>query len=158
ATISRTIAQHGGLINSVVTEPDLGSISRGGTPATSATPAPGGWRISGHKCFATGAPALRYLVTGVTLPPSPDAPQGQTASAIVEAGAPGLRVEATWGDSLSLRSSGNDDVYYENVFVPDEWLVQRRPIGAAPPPGGPLGFNAWSLTVAAVYLGIGQAA
>jgi alkylation response protein AidB-like acyl-CoA dehydrogenase len=49
-------------------------------------------------------------------------------------------------------------VYYEDVFVPDDWLVQRRPIGAPAPPGLPLAFNAWSLTVAAVYLGIGQAA
>ncbi|MFL5807467.1 MAG: acyl-CoA dehydrogenase family protein [Roseiflexaceae bacterium] len=158
ATICRTIAAEGGLINSVVTEPELGSISRGGAPATTATPTTGGWLITGHKIFATGGPALRYLVTGVTLPTSADAPQGEIASAIVQAGAPGLRLEATWGDSLSLRSSGNDDVYYENVFVPDDWLLNRRPIGAPAPPGSPLAFSAWSLTIAAVYLGIGQAA
>ena len=158
ATICRTIAAEGGLINSVVTEPELGSISRGGAPASSATPTSGGWLINGHKTFATGGPALRYLVTGVTLPASVGAPQGETASAIVQAGAPGLRLEATWGDSLSLRASGNDDVYYENVFVPEDWLVSRRPIGAPPQPGAPLAFNAWSLTIAAVYLGIGQAA
>jgi alkylation response protein AidB-like acyl-CoA dehydrogenase len=157
-TICRTIAAEGGLINSVVTEPELGSISRGGAPATSATSTPGGWLINGHKTFATGAPALRYLVTGVTLPPSADAPRGESASAIVQAGAPGLRIEATWGANLGLRASGNDDVYYENVFVPEEWLVNRRPIGAPPSPGGPLGFSAWSLAIAAVYLGIGQAA
>jgi alkylation response protein AidB-like acyl-CoA dehydrogenase len=158
ATICRAIAAEGGLINSVVTEPELGSISRGGAPATSATPTAGGWLINGHKIFATGAPALRYLVTGVTLPANADAPQGESASAIVQAGAPGLRLEPTWGDSLSLRASGNDDIYYENVFVPEDWLVNRRPIGAPPPPGSPLGFSAWSLTIAAVYLGIGQAA
>jgi alkylation response protein AidB-like acyl-CoA dehydrogenase len=158
ATICRTIAAEGGLINSVVTEPELGSISRGGAPATSATPTTGGWLINGHKNFATGGPALRYLVTGVALPPSADAPKGEMASAIVQAGAPGLRLESTWSDSLSLRTSGNDDVYYENVFVPDDWLVNRRPIGAPAPPGAPPFFNAWSLTVAAVYLGIGQAA
>ena len=158
ATICRTIAAEGGLINSVVTEPELGSISRGAAPASSATPTAGGWLINGHKTFATGGPALRYLVTGVSLPASEDAPQGETASAIVQAGAPGLRLESTWGDSLSLRASGNDDVYYENVFVPEDWLVNRRPTGAPPPPGAPLAFNAWSLTIAAVYLGIGQAA
>jgi alkylation response protein AidB-like acyl-CoA dehydrogenase len=158
AAICRTIAAEGGLINSVVTEPELGSISRGGIPATSATPTVGGWLINGHKSFATGGPALRYLVTGVTLPPSQHAPQGETASAIVPAGMPGLRLEATWSDSLSLRTSGNDDVYYENVFVPEEWLVNRRPIGVAAAPNQPLGFNAWSLTIVAVYLGIGQAA
>jgi alkylation response protein AidB-like acyl-CoA dehydrogenase len=158
AAICQTIAQQGGLINSIVTEPELGSISRGGAPATTATPTIGGWLINGHKIFATGGPALRYLVTGVALPASQQAPQGEIASAIVQAGARGLRLEATWGDNLSLRASGNDDVYYENVFVPDDWLVGRRAIGAPAPPGSPLGFNAWSLTIAAVYLGIGQAA
>jgi alkylation response protein AidB-like acyl-CoA dehydrogenase len=158
AEVCRTIAQEGGLVNSVVTEPDLGSISRGGTPATTATPAPGGWLINGHKIFATGAPAMRFLVVGVTIPPSEAAPKGESANAIVPAGAQGLRLEHTWRDSLSLRASGNDDFYFENVFVPDEWLIGRRPIGA-PPAGGPVGgASGWSLVVAAVYLGIGQAA
>jgi len=158
ATICRTIAAEGGLINSVVTEPELGSISRGGTPATSATPTEGGWLINGHKIFATGGPALRYLVTGVTLPPSEHAPRGEAANAIVQANAPGVRLEATWGDSLSLRTSGNDDIYYENVFVAEDWLVNRRPIGAPMPAGQLPAARAWSLTIAAVYLGIGQAA
>jgi alkylation response protein AidB-like acyl-CoA dehydrogenase len=158
ATICRTIAAAGGLINSVVTEAELGSVSRGGTPKTTVTPTDGGWLISGRKIFATGGPALRYLVTGVVLPPSDAAPQGETANAIVQAGTPGLRIESTWSDSLSLRTSGNDDVIYEHVFVPDDWLVNRHAIGAPAAPGKTLGFNAWSLTVAAVYLGIGQAA
>ncbi len=158
ATICQVIAAEGGLINSIVTEPELGSVSRGGVPATSATPTDGGWLINGHKIFATGAPALRYFVTGVVLPPSERAPRGETASAIVQAGSPGLRLESTWSDSLSLRTSGNDDVYYENVFVPDAWLIGRRAIGAPTPPGQQPGLSAWGLTISAVYLGIGQAA
>ena len=155
ATICRSLAADGGLINGVVTEPELGSISRGGTPATTATPADGGWRINGHKIFATGGPALRYLVTAVTLPPSDAAPRGETANAIVQAGAPGLRVVDTWGDSLSLRTCGNADVFYEDVFVPADWLINRHPLGV---PAAAPAASAWGLTVAAVYLGIGQAA
>jgi alkylation response protein AidB-like acyl-CoA dehydrogenase len=158
ATICQTIVGEGGLINGVVTEPELGSISRGGIPTTSATPANGGWLINGHKIFVTGAPALRYFVTGVVLPPSDQAPQGETASAIVRAGSPGLRLEPTWSDNLSLRTVGNDDVYYENVFVPDDWLVGRRPIGASTAAGQQPGLSAWGLTISAIYLGIGQAA
>jgi alkylation response protein AidB-like acyl-CoA dehydrogenase len=158
ATICRTIAAEGGLINGVVTEPELGSVSRGGVPATTATPTDGGWLINGHKTFVTGAPALRYFVTGVVLPPSDQAPRGETASAIVRAGSPGLRLESTWSDSLSLRTVGNDDAYYQDVFVPDEWLVARHPIGAPTPNGQQPGLNAWGLTISAVYLGIGQAA
>jgi alkylation response protein AidB-like acyl-CoA dehydrogenase len=157
-SVCRTIAAEGGLINSVVTEPELGSISRGGTPATQAQPVPGGWRISGHKIFATGAPALRFFVVGLTLPPDEQAPKGYVANAIVRAGSPGLRLESAWGASLSLRTSGSDDVYLEDVFVPDEWVVDRRPIGVALPPSKRPGLNAWGLTIAAVYLGIGQAA
>jgi alkylation response protein AidB-like acyl-CoA dehydrogenase len=157
-TICRTIAAEGGLINGVVTEPELGSVSRGGTPSTSATPTDGGWLINGHKIFVTGAPALRYFVTGVALPPSEHAPRGETASAIVQAGSGGLRLESTWSDSLSLRTVGNDDVYYQDVFVPGEWLVGRHVIGAPTPAGQQPGMNAWGLTISAVYLGIGQAA
>ncbi len=156
AAICRAIVEEGGLINSMVTEPELGSISRGGVPATAAVRAPGGWRITGHKVFATGAPAMRFLVTGVALPPSETAPDGEVAMAVVRAGAPGLRMDATWGDSLSMRTAGNDDVYYDDVFVPDEWVIARRPIG--PPSGPPPGQSGWSLTISAVYLGIGQAA
>jgi alkylation response protein AidB-like acyl-CoA dehydrogenase len=156
AAICREIAAEGGLINSVVTEPELGSISRGGVPRTTATPVAGGWRINGHKIFATGAPALRFMVVGVALPPAEDAPQGATASAIVRGDAPGVRIERTWGDGLGMRTAANDDVSFEDVFVPEAWLVGRKAIGGAP--SGPAPLNAWTLTIAAVYLGIGQAA
>jgi alkylation response protein AidB-like acyl-CoA dehydrogenase len=53
--ICRNIAREGGLINSIVTEPQLGSISRGGVPASTAKRDRDGWRIDGHKIFATGA-------------------------------------------------------------------------------------------------------
>lgn len=155
ATVCRELAEHGGLINSAVTEPELGSISRGGTPATSAAPAEGGWRVTGHKIFVTGAPALRFLVVALTLPPGDGAPQGTAANAVVRADAPGLRIAPTWGDSLSLRTVGNDDVFLEGVYVPDAWVVDRRPVGAPP---GRAAVSAWGLAVAAAYLGVGQAA
>ncbi|GAB4424622.1 MAG: acyl-CoA dehydrogenase family protein [Chloroflexi bacterium OHK40] len=158
AEVCRTLVAEGGLINSVVTEPELGSISRGGLPRTTAIPAPGGWRVSGHKIFATGGPALRFMVVGVTIPPGPSTPHGETASVVVRADAPGVRLVATWGDSLGLRTAGNDDVFFDEVFVPEGWMVSRRPIGEPAAPGQLPGLNAWSLTVAAVYLGIGQAA
>lgn len=158
AEVCRTLVAEGGLINSVVTEAELGSISRGGAPRTTAAPVPGGWRVSGHKIFATGGPALRYMVLGVSLPPSEGAPDGETASAVVRADAPGIRLEATWGDSLSMRTAGNDDVFLDDVFVPEGWLLGRRPVGAPAPRGQAPGLNGWSLAVAAVYLGIGQAA
>lgn len=157
-TILQSIASEGGLINSVVTEPELGSISRGGVPSTSATPHQGGWRINGHKTFATGAPVLRYFVTGVVLPPTEEAPEGTVANAIVQAGTPGVRLVDTWSKNLSMRTSGSFDVYFEDVFVADEWVVDRRAIGQPVPPAQRPGLNAWGLVISATYLGIGQAA
>jgi alkylation response protein AidB-like acyl-CoA dehydrogenase len=159
AEVCRTIAREGGLINNVVTEPDLGSISRGGVPATTATRVPGGWAVTGHKIFVTAAPALRYLLTAVHLPPHAGAPQGEVAKALVEAPAAGLRFEATWSDALSQRSGGSDDAHLERVFVPDERLVERSPLAGPGAPGASTAppVNGWWLGLVAVYLGIAQA-
>ena len=163
AHIVRDIAENGGAINTCATEADLGSISRGGAPAATATPTKGGFSINGKKVFVTGAPGLRYLHTLVRLPPSADAPHGEVASAIVSAQSEGLTIRDAWAGALSLRSCGNSDVVYDNVFVADEFVVERRPLpapGAVKPPkgkGAP-GIGPWSLTVSAVYLGVGEAA
>lgn len=158
ATICRSIAAEGALINAAATEPELGSPSRGGMPATTATATSGGWLVNGRKLFVSMAPVLRYFVVSVALPPGPDTPQGAVANAIVPAGSNGLRLEDTWSDALSLRTSGSYDVILENVFVADEWLIDRHPVGGGPPPKS-LTQTAWfALTMAAVYLGIGQAA
>ena len=157
AEVCRELAAEGGGINNCVTETELGSISRGGTPLTQAERTAGGWLVSGHKIFVTAAPALRFLVTGLVLPPDADHPHGSMASAIVRSPSPGLRIEPTWRDALSLRAAGNEDVFYDRVFVPDAFVVECRPIGAASKGAGP-GANPWALPVAAVYLGVGQAA
>lgn len=162
AKVCREIALHGGAINTCATEADLGSVSRGGAPAATATPTTGGYLINGKKIFVTGAPGLQYFVTLVRLPPSASAPNGEIGSAIVAARSPGLSIEPAWSDALSLRSCGNSDVTYRDVFVPADFVVERRALpgpGAAKPPegkGAP-GLGPWSLTIAAVYLGIGEA-
>ena len=158
AAVCRELAAEGGGINNCVTETELGSVSRGGIPAAAAERTEGGWLVSGHKIFVTAAPALRFLVTGIVLPPDADAPKGWTASAIVRNPSAGLRIEGTWAEgSLAVRSAGNEDVHYDRVFVPDDWVVERRPIGGAAKAAGP-GANPWALPLAAVYLGVGQAA
>lgn len=158
AEVCRSIVTAGALINAAATEPEMGSPARGGLPATSATPTSGGWLINGHKLFVSMAPVLRYFLVSVALPPGPDMPEGGKANAIVQADAAGLRLEDTWSDALSLRTSGSFDVILENVFVPDDWVVERQPVGS-PPPSDPTVQMAWfALSLAAVYLGIGQAA
>jgi alkylation response protein AidB-like acyl-CoA dehydrogenase len=155
ADICTTLVRDGGTINNCVTEAGLGSISRGGLPSMSGTRADGGWRISGRKIFVTGAPVLRFLATAVMLPTSDAAPQGELVSALVEGGSPGLKIEDTWTGALGLRTCGNYAVNYDNVFVPDARIVERVIIGGERKRPGTTG---WNLPLAAVYLGVGQAA
>ncbi len=153
--ICRILAAEGGTINNCVTEVDLGSISRGGLPSMVAEKVAGGWRLTGRKIFVTGAPVLRFLATATVLPPTASAPTGELVTALVEGGSPGLRIEDAWSGSLGLRGCGNDDVVYDKVFVPDARIVERLPIGDH---RRPQGGSAWSLPLAAISLGIGQAA
>ena len=44
-------------------EPELGTPARGGMPATTAIRSPDGWRLNGHKIYATGSPIVRYFNT-----------------------------------------------------------------------------------------------
>ena len=155
AEICGTLAREGGTINNCVTEAELGSISRGGLPAMTGERVEGGWRVTGRKIFVTGAPVLRFLATAVVLPPSQAAPRGELVSAIVEGGSPGLSIDDTWSGALGLRGCGNQAVNYDGVFVPDARIVERIAVGA---PRRAQGISGWNLPLAAVYLGIGQAA
>ncbi|HEU5348247.1 MAG TPA: acyl-CoA dehydrogenase family protein, partial [Ktedonobacterales bacterium] len=59
----REIVEHGAMLNAAQAEPDLGSPSYGGVPATVARPdRDGGWRLTGRKIYTTGAPGLRYFI------------------------------------------------------------------------------------------------
>lgn len=156
--VCRSVVDDGALINSAATEADLGSPSRGGLPATRAVPADGGWRITGRKLFVSMAPALRWFLVSATLPPDDEAPQGAIGSFLVEAGSPGIRLEDSWSDSLSLRASASYDLILTDVFVPAERLVERASADAASRPGPPTQMAWFALTLSAVYLGIGQAA
>jgi alkylation response protein AidB-like acyl-CoA dehydrogenase len=156
--VCRSVVDEGALINSAATEADLGSPSRGGLPATRARPVAGGWRVTGRKLFVSMAPALRWFLVSATLPPDDETPQGAVGSFLIEAGSPGMRLEDSWGDALSLRASASYDLTLDDVFVPAERLVERVPVGEPPRPGAPTQMAWFALTLAAVYLGIGQAA
>ncbi len=146
ATVCREVVATGALVNAVASEPELGSPSRGGRPRTLAQPVNGGWRLRGRKTWATGAPALSYFIVSAAMMESDG-----VARFVVPADAPGLRLEPTWTDTLSLRSSGAHDVIFEDVFVPDSFVI---PPGAA----GASGSGWFWAATAATYLGVGAAA
>src|SRR4051794_15446486 len=53
ARIASEAVEGGALINALRVEPELGSPTRGGTPATVLRQTHDGWTLSGHKIFAT---------------------------------------------------------------------------------------------------------
>lgn len=138
----------GGLFNNVASEAQLGSPSRGGLPATTATPTAdgAGWIINGHKTWSTGGRHLTHLLVSVRVEEEP-------ALILVPNHTPGIEWTETWGDSLSFRASDSHDVFFHNVVVPAENLLQR---GAGASPALP---SAWfPMMMSAVYLGTAMAA
>jgi len=141
-----------GLINALRVEPELGTVMRGGVPATVARPTDEGWRISGRKIYSTGASVLNwYNVFARTADDEP-----QVGYFLVRAGTSGTRIEESW-NHLGMRASDSHDVIFENVLIPRHYAIDLRPPDAwrrVPPVD-----TAWfSLTVSAIYLGIADAA
>ncbi|MET0219068.1 MAG: acyl-CoA dehydrogenase family protein [Tardiphaga sp.] len=109
------------LINALRVEPDQGSPSRGGLPATTARRTADGWRISGRKVYSTGAPILKwYSVWART-----DEPDPRVGIFLVPAGLPGTTIVETW-DHLGLRASGSHDVVFDDVLIPLDHEVDVR--------------------------------
>lgn len=138
-----TAVNEGALFNSIASEPQLGSPSRGGLPDTALTPDGEGWRLNGHKNWCTGGKHLTQLLVRARL--------GDTSTLVIVPGAsPGLRWQETWREALSLRASDSHDLHLENVYVPREAMLEYDSGHTA---------NAWFLlTITAVYLGAGMAA
>ena len=83
------------LINALRVEPELGTPARGGLPATTARPVPGGWSLTGHKIFSTGAAGCAGWSSG----PAPTSrARGSAASscAPTHRASPSSRPGTTW--------------------------------------------------------------
>ncbi|WP_083384609.1 acyl-CoA dehydrogenase family protein [Cupriavidus sp. USMAHM13] len=134
--VQRSAVSAGALINSLRVEPELGSPSRGGLPATVARRTGGGWRLDGHKIYATGIPALRWLAVWART----DEAQPRTGVFLVPREAPGVRVVPTW-DHLGMRATGSHDVLFEatpldadaavDLRAPAAWAAHQDPVHAA---------------------------
>jgi alkylation response protein AidB-like acyl-CoA dehydrogenase len=150
--VARNAVADGALINALRVEPELGTPARGGLPATIARRVPEGWRVTGHKIYATGIPALRWcLVWARTEEPEP-----RVGHWLVPNPTEGLRVVETW-DHLGMRATGSHDVVLDDVLVPADHAVDiRSPAEWRTPDPVLAAWNA--LTIAALYNGVAQAA
>ena len=86
----------------------------------------GGYLYSSTKHFASGSPAADVLVTSG---PFEDAEEGwQVLHFSVPLSAEGVTVLDNWAP-MGMRGSGSNSVKLENVFIPEEAIVGRRPRG-----------------------------
>jgi alkylation response protein AidB-like acyl-CoA dehydrogenase len=156
ARLSRKLARETvegiALVNALRVEPELGSPSRGGLPATIARRTETGWRLSGHKIYSTGSPILKwYLVWART-----DEAEPRVGQFLVPAGLPGTRIVETW-DHHGLRASGSHDVTFDDVVIPlDAEIDVRRPAEWNAPDIAQATVH--TVFVAAIYDGIARAA
>ena len=150
--LARETVEGVALVNALRVEPDLGSPSRGGLPATTARRTETGWRLSGRKIYSTGAPILKwYAVWAKT-----DEPTLRVGLFLVPAGLPGTRIVETW-DHLGLRASGSHDVVFDDVVFPlDHEIDVRKPDDWRVPDFTQATVHA--IFVAAIYDGIARAA
>ncbi len=140
------------LINVIRVEPELGTPTRGGLPAATATRTADGWSLSGRKMYATGSPLLEhFLVWARTEGDDP-----QVGYFLVRPGLPGVRIEETW-DHLGMRATGSHDLVLDAVPLPTEYALDVRPVKGWSPPD--VWQGAWNnLVLAALYHGIAKAA
>ena len=150
--LARETVEGVALVNALRVEPDLGSPSRGGLPATIARKTGTGWRLSGRKIYSTGAPILKwYAVWAKT-----DEPDLRVGLFLVPAGLPGTRIVETW-DHLGLRASGSHDIIFDDVVFPlDHEIDVRKPDQWQVPDFTQATVH--SIFVAAIYDSIARAA
>lgn len=141
------LTSEGALLNSIASEPQLGSPSRGAIFRSNARRVEGGWLVNGHKNWSTGGRHLTHLLVSLDI-------EGDPAQVLVPNDAPGVCWEPTWRDALSLRASDSDDVYLRDVLVPEDHLLARHADSSTrnrPTPWFPV-------LTAATYLGVALAA
>ncbi|MFC9839591.1 acyl-CoA dehydrogenase family protein [Rhodococcus sp. NPDC127530] len=138
------------LLNALQVEPALGTPSRGGAPATTARRVPGGWKVTGHKIYSTGAAGLRWMIVMATT----DEPEPRVGNFAVDARSGGIGIDETW-DNTGMRATGSHGVLFDEVFVPDEFAFGLQEVAHRRPQDQNLGPGT---TLPAIYLGVARAA
>jgi acyl-CoA dehydrogenase len=114
----------------------------------------GGYRITGRKNFASGAPMANLFMTGAI---EDDPKEGPTVLQFgVPMNAKGISIEETW-DTMGMRATGSHDVVFDGVFVPDAAVAARRKPGVWHPLLHLVSMIAFPI-VYSVYTGIAEAA
>ena len=141
-----------------VAEEGIVLVSTGGAdltrPRGQAVPTDGGYLVSGRKIFASQSPAGTVMSTMFPVDDPTDGPLVLNMS--VPLGADGVEVLDTW-DALGMRGTGSNEIDLKDVFVPEDRVLARRPVGVIDPPLQVILTIAIS-TITGVYLGVAEGA
>ncbi|MFL9870708.1 acyl-CoA dehydrogenase family protein [Paraburkholderia megapolitana] len=150
--VARDAVEHGALINSLRVEPELGSPSRGGLPATVGARTGDHWVLNGRKIYSTGSPGLTWLaVWGRTDEITP-----RVGTWLVHRDSPGIRFGEPW-NHLGMRATGSHEVIFENVRVPFDQAVDLQLPGPGIGSLDPLTAVWMNVLLPAVYDGVARA-
>lgn len=153
ARVLADAADSGGLINGLRVEPELGTPLRGGLPATTAKLESGGWRLTGHKIYSTGAGVLRWGIVWAKT----DESEPRVGAFLVPMSARGVRIEKTW-NQLGMRATESHDVHFDDVLIPLENAADIR-LPAEWGQGRDAAASVWgALLIGAIYDGVARAA
>ncbi len=147
------IVGDGALLNNAATEEGGGSPARGaipGTVATEPTSLDGPWRLTGEKTWTTWLPNLTHAFVTARIG---DAEPAQTGVFLVDLASPGVDRRPGF-EALGMRGSASGRLGMEDAAGD---LVLRRSV-SQPDPRGPAPAAWFGLSVAAVYLGVGEGA
>ena len=85
----------------------------------------GGYRVNAHKRFVSGGPGADLFVTSAIF-------DGDDGPEVIHFAVPmasaGIEIQRNW-DTLGMRGTGSNDIMMQDVFVPAEAVVARRPVG-----------------------------
>ncbi len=111
-----------------LTEPGAGSDSRGSK--TNAKKVDGGWKINGAKIFITNASnGMNAGITVQAVTGSKGEGRPELSCFIVERGTKGLATKQMH-EKLMWRASDTAEVYFDDVFVPDENMLGKQGDGS----------------------------
>ena len=141
-----------------VAEEGILLVSTGGGdythPRGEAVRVDGGYRVSGHKRFASQSRHGTVMSTMFTFE---DPEQGtRVLNVAVPVGSEGVTVADNW-NTLGMRGTASNDILLEDVFVPDERVLANRPYGVVDPPLQVISQIAFPI-VSGAYLGVAEAA
>lgn len=111
-----------------MTEPHPGAGSDPAALTTEATRVDGGWRISGHKRFISGADGAAFAIVMARNDADDDVPEGATMF-LVDMSNPGIRLGEHIHTIDHAIDGGHPHLYLDDCFVPREAVLGEAGLG-----------------------------